>query len=60
VEKHTISALIVAGATVIGAVVQVLVVRVSKRKRAAGRTEPGEPRGETDGVTGSDPHDPVD
>ena len=33
-EKHTISALIVAGAGVVGAVFQVVVLRAAKRKKA--------------------------
>jgi hypothetical protein len=41
-EKHTVSALILAGAAVIGSVVQGLVLMAAKRKREAGKTEPGD------------------
>lgn len=38
-EKSTVSALIVAGAGVLGAMVQVLVLRAAKRKRAISEAE---------------------
>ena len=38
-EKSTISALVIAGGTVVAAVVQVLVLRAAKRKRALEETD---------------------